>query len=390
MFFVIGVLLAERFVLLLTSMTGIVIALAFWWRARALDRILYRRRPFYRRGFPGEEIDLTLEIENAKWLPVSWLRISDIWPLAVAPEDEDLLGPSHIAKSGTLNNIFSLRWFERARRQYRLLLRQRGVYSLGPARLDSGDLFGFYEHGQDQGPVDKLTVFPKLVPFHEIPLPTEDPFGDLRSPRRLYEDPTLPIGIRDYAPEDDFRRVHWPATARRGELQSRIYQPVAWRSVVICLNVATFSRHWEGTDPELLEHVIGVAASLAVRGIRDGQRIGLISNGCLTSSDQPFRISPGRSTRHLIFILQALAAVTPLITSPFPRFLIREAPRLPYRASLMVVSATTTPELAEATLRLKHGGRKVTLITFDQVAPSPIPGVRLAHHPFTPFGKRAG
>ena len=94
----------------------VVLLLALWWQRRSLDGVSYVRRPYYRRGFPGEETNLRLEVQNRKLLPISWLRTQDPWPKAIGPQDEELLAPTHIPDQGLLTNVFSLRWYERARR----------------------------------------------------------------------------------------------------------------------------------------------------------------------------------------------------------------------------------------------------------------------------------
>jgi uncharacterized protein (DUF58 family) len=152
--------------------------------------------------------------------------------------------------------------------------------------------------------------------------------------------------------------------------------------MVICLNVSTFLHHWEGTYPEKLEALISVAATLAQQGLQDGYRVGLVSNGCLGHSDQPFRVPPGRSPAQLGQLLTALAGVTPFVVGPFERFLLAEAPRLPYGATLVVVTGVTSPALSETLLRLRQRGRRVTLLSFADQPPSPMPGVRVYHRPY--------
>lgn len=380
--FIMGALFRIPLLTAFTSMLVVVILLARWWQHRSLDGVIYRRRPYYRRAFPGERFPLQLEVENRKLLPISWLRVQDPWPKAIGPEEEDLLAPTHIPDRGLLTNVFSLRWYERARRNFTLHFRKRGIYMVGPARLESGDLFGFYEQSREIEPKELFTVFPSLVPFQDLRLPVDDPFGDRRSRRRLYEDPNQPIGVRDYHPEDSFRRVHWPATAHTGELQVKVFQPTSANIMVVCLNVSTFSRHWEGTYPALLEHLVKVAATLVYKGIQDGYRVGLISNGCLAHADQPFRIPPGRSPRQLATLLGTLAGVTPVVTSPFERFLIKELPRVAYGATLVMVTGVTTPELAEVLVQVKRHGRPITLLSFAQKPPPQIDGIRIFHRPF--------
>lgn len=360
----------------------VVIAAAEYWRRHALDRVVYRRKPYFTRAFPGERVELRLEIENNKLLPVSWLRSEDPWPHPVGPVDEELLAPSFQPDQGLLTNIFSLRWFERARRSYTLLFRERGVYRVGPTRMRSGDLFGLYEQERELENPTYLTVFPKLVPFEDLHLPAEDPFGDRRSRRRVFEDPNRPMGVRDYRPEDSFRRIHWPATAHTGDLQVKVYQPTSAQEMVVCLNVITFPRHWEGVYPPLLERLVSVAATLVHEGVQLGYQVGLISNGCLAFSDQPFRVPPNRSPKQLAHLLQALAAVTPMVTTSFEDFIVKEMPKVHFGASLVIVTAITQPELSESLVELKRHGRRLTLVSLAQEEPPIIPDVRTVHMPF--------
>jgi uncharacterized protein (DUF58 family) len=246
---ILGVILRVSFLVTFILMLLIVLSLANWLQKRSLDGVNYQRRTFYKRAFPGERVALKIEIENWKLLPLTWLRVQDPCPKAVGPEQDDILAPTHLPDQGLLTNVFSLRWYERAKRNYILKFRKRGVFAVGPVKMESGDLFGIFERTEQRDPVELLTVFPELIPFNALHLPADDSFGDRRSRRRLYEDPNQPIGVRDYLPEDSFRQVHWPATADIGQLQVKVYQPISAKIMAVCLNVSTFARHWEGRYP---------------------------------------------------------------------------------------------------------------------------------------------
>jgi uncharacterized protein (DUF58 family) len=366
------------FSLMLLIISGI----ALWWKRHALDQIVYQRKFVYLRGYPRETLPLLVEIENRKFLPLPWVRVLDDVPNAIGPEDESLLRPTHVSDMGVLVSLFSLRWYERDRRAYELLLRKRGVYRVGPAHIDSGDLFGLFEQSEERETLDYLTVFPERIPFEELGLPSEDPFGDRPTRRRLYEDPNRPMGVRDYHPEDDFRHIHWPATAHTGLLQVKVYQPISARVLVVCLNVMTLPHYWEGTDPQLLEYLVKSATTLVERALEDGYRVGMISNSSLAHADQPFRVPPGRSPNQLVTLLTALASVTPFVTSTFDRFLIAEAPRQPYGATLMIVTAIVNDDLVETLLRLKQHGRRIILLSFAREPPPLMPGIAVYHRPF--------
>ena len=194
--FIVGVVLKLPLMSALSIALIVIMGVSTWWGKHALDGVEYRRHFHYTRAFPGESVSLRLDVENRKLLPLTWLRVQDPWHKAIGPDDEEILAPSHLPDRGILTNIFSLRWFEIAKRKYNLVFRKRGIYSVGPTRLESGDLFGFFEHTQELSRVDYLTVFPNLIPHSALELPAEDPFGDRRSRRRLFEDPNRPMGVR--------------------------------------------------------------------------------------------------------------------------------------------------------------------------------------------------
>jgi uncharacterized protein (DUF58 family) len=167
------------------------------------------------------------------------------------------------------------------RRHYTLQTGQRGVYGLGPTRLRSGDVFGLFQTERTIAEQDFLIVYPRVYSLPELGLPSKEPFGDTRARRRLFEDPSRTMGARDMQPGDSFRHVHWPATARRQELQARVYEPTTTLTAVICLNVATLPRPWEGILPDLLERAIVVSASLAAHAAENRYSVGLIPIGAV-------------------------------------------------------------------------------------------------------------
>jgi len=384
--FLAGVLLRFPWLIYFSMAVGLILYAGHWWCKHALDRIQYTRRFHYKRGFPGESTAVRVIVENKKPLPVSWLHASDNWPNAVGPDDLDLLAPSHLPEQGFLVNLYSLRWHERISRGYTIVFRKRGIYEIGPLMLEGGDLFGLYEQKKEIDQPDYLTVFPEMLPLDRLQLPTEDPFGDRRSRKPLFEDPNRPIGIRPYHPEDSFRRIHWPATAHTGALQVKIYQPVSARMMVICLNVMTELHMWLGYSPAVLEQLVKVCTTLAYHGMEDGYAVGLFSNGCLAHADQPFRIQPGRSPRQLGALLQALAGVTPYVTAHFETFLIRSMAEIPFGSTVVIVTAIVPESLQDTLLRLRRYRPHITLISLGASAPPDLPGIRVVHLPFAQEG----
>jgi len=373
-----GLVVGRPGLLVLPIFLLMTIAAGRWWSGRVLRDVIYRRRIARKRAFPGETVDVEVQVENAKVLPVPWLRVEDEWPLDVLPTDQTL-GPSHKRDMGNLTHVFALRWYERIRRPYTLLADRRGVYGLGPTRLYSGDVFGLFQTERVIEEQDFLIVYPRIFTLAELKLPSKEPFGGTRARHPLFEDPSRTMGARDFQPGDSFRHVHWPATARHQQLQTRVYEPTTTLTAVICLNVATFPRPWEGVLPELFERAIVVAASLAAHAVESRYSVGFVSNGAVPRSDQPIRVMPGRSPDQLTRILELLAAITGYVTMPMGRFLLRGSPALPWGATLVVVTPVVTEELLASIIQLRLAGRHMVLVSLAQDAPPDLFGV-VTHH----------
>jgi len=373
-----GLVVGRPGLLVLPIFLLMTIAAGRWWSGQALRDVMYRRRIARKRVFPGETVDVEVQVENAKVLPVPWLRVEDEWPLDVLPTDQ-ALGPSHKPDMGNLTHVFALRWYERIRRPYTLLADRRGVYGLGPTRLYSGDVFGLFQTERVIEEQDYVIVYPRIFTLAELKLPSKEPFGDTRARPPLFKDPSRTMGARDFQPGDSFRHVHWPATVRHQQLQARVYEPTTTLTAVICLNVATFPRPWEGVLPELFERAIVVAASLAAHAVEHRYSVGLVSNGAVPRSDQPIRVMPGRSPDQLTRILELLAAITGYVTMPMGRFLLRASPALPWGATLVVVTPVVTEELLASIIQLRLAGRHMVLVSLAKDAPPDLFGV-VTHH----------
>jgi uncharacterized protein (DUF58 family) len=354
---------------------------ASWWQKNALRGVTYVRQFDRLRVFPGEPVQMTIAVNNHKPLPLTWLRFDDRLP--VAPQEEGriagVIGETH--GSYLLQNVYSLSGNSHARRSYTLRFPLRGYYRAGPVVYRSGDIFTLFTVEREHDYVDTIVVYPRIYPLQALGLPAREPFGDLRVRESLFTDPIKAQGIRDYHPRDRFRDVHWKASARRGRLQTKVYDPSTGMNLVVFLNVATMHRHWMGYEPEQLERAVSVAASIANYGAEQKWGIGLYANCAVPRSDQPIRVPPGRSPEQLGHVLEALAAASEFATGSIEKLLQKESPRLPWAATLALVTAHTSSDIAAVLLRLKEAGRRVALISLSPEPPPTLPGIITYHIP---------
>ncbi len=298
-FFVIVGLLAGRNAgfIALGLVLLLIVGVSTLWKNLSLLGVSYERLFDQTRVFPGEPITLTVTVQNDKRLPLTWLRFRDSLP--VPPDTGDVL-PSlsgELVGNFSLTSVFSMQSHERMERTAVLRFPVRGYYKVGPVAYESGDIFTLFTLEREHKYIDTLIVYPQIWPLEELGLPPKEPFGELRVRQSLFTDPIRTRGIRDYQPQDRFRDVHWKATARRGHLQTKVYDPSTGMTMAVFLNVATFARHWMGFDPDLLERAISVAASICNYGAQQGWGIGVYANGAVPNSDQPIRVQPGGRDR---------------------------------------------------------------------------------------------
>ncbi len=382
-----GLIFEIRALLVISAFLLTVVPLAWWWNRRSLEGVTYERVLSERRAFPGELVDLTLRVSNQKLLPLGWLGVEDRWPLALVPTDAEVF-PSVLGQTGTFRTAFSVGWFERVTRQYQLLCTRRGFYPLGPAELTSGDIWGLFSEGRVQTELDWLIVYPQVLPLPALGFPPKQPFGETKAMWRIFEDPSRAVGVRDHQPEDSFRYIHWKASARRQDLQVKVHEPTSSHNLVLFVNVATFAHHWQGIKPLLLEQVIAMAASIANHGVEARQVVGLLANGSIPHSDQPIKALPSRRPDQLGRVLEALAAVTSFTAASIESLLLTESPRLPWGATLVVVTGVVTEGLMAALVHLYEVGRRVVLVSLEEVDSALVPlpyalpsGVRVYHLP---------
>ena len=369
----IGLVARQHGLVILGVVLLVVSLVAFLWNRNVLHRVSYARQLSPRRAFIGETVALSITVENRKLLPIGWIRFEDECPpsLHLNAGEEDL-HTSPLPDRNVLRNTFSMQWYERVRRRYEIQCDKRGYYRLGPAHAISGDIFGMYRTEHTFPILNWLVVYPRVVPIEELGLPPKNPFGDVRAQQRIFEDPSRTVGVRDHQPEDEFRRIHWKATARKQELQVKVYEPSTSFTTVVLLNVATFDKYWLGTIPELHERCITVAASICHYAAENRYVVGLVANGSIPRSDQPIRVLPGRDPQQLTRVLEALAAVTPIATQDIADLLVHESPKLPWGATLITVTAHVNEDLCNAMLRLHEAGRRQVLVSLSETPPEPL------------------
>jgi len=332
------------------------------WNRYSLDRVEYHRHLSSNRVFYGEEVKMEVEVSNRKPLPLPWLQADDEIPKEVTV----VKGKTQTDYSMThqlLSNLFSVSWYQKVKRHYTIRCPHRGYFAFGPAKLGSGDVFGFFTCYKEMNLVDHLMVYPKIVPLEKLGIPSRQPLGEIRTRNHLFHDPVLTLGIRDYQSGDSLKSIHWKSTARTGKLQTKIFEPTTTVDMGIFLDVRTVKPPYQGVVSEKLELAIVTAASLANDALAEGYRVGLYVNQNTPDTPELTRVLPSRHPEQLKRILETLAPVQPVDNLPIGSLVLRESRNLPWGSTMVVITAVPTESLLSALFRMQRVGRKVVLIT---------------------------
>jgi uncharacterized protein (DUF58 family) len=281
-----------------------------------------------------------------------------------------------------LRQVLSLGWFERVRLRYRLRCGARGAFTLGPVRLASGDPFGFAAREVHLGVLDRLLVYPMVLPLSALGLPSRHPFGDGPDRRRLFDDPARLAGVRPYVAGDSPRHIHWKASARQQALQTRIYEPTTSHTLMLYLNLASFEGYWwAALNRDLLELSIVAAASVASWGLEQGYHVGLATNGSPAGGGDEIGIAPAAGAQHRVRLLEALARVSQFARTPLEGMLRRDRTRLPWGTTVVVVTAVLSPTILAALDALRGGGHAPAVLLVGGQSPPASPGLPVFHIP---------
>lgn len=146
------------------------------------------------------------------------------------------------------------------------------------------------------------------LPFRGVQTPTLHQIRRARIGGRI-----VPVGgtgrefesLRDYVPDDEFRRIDWKATARRGRLISREYQIERSQNVILVLDMGRTMLANIGRRPKI-EHAIVAALGLAQAASLCDDKVGV----CLFDDRIRSWLSPRRGRRHLYAVMNSLHEAT--------------------------------------------------------------------------------
>jgi uncharacterized protein (DUF58 family) len=110
--------------------------------------------------------------------------------------------------------------------------------------------------------------------------------------------------LRDYTPDDEYRRIDWKATARRRRPITRVYELERSQQVLVVLDAGRMMAGSEGRLSRL-DHAVNAALMLAHVALKNGDRVGLM----VVSDTVDAFLPPGKGQAQLKRFLDTLYRV---------------------------------------------------------------------------------
>ena len=332
---------SRAWMILLVVFTGIFISAYLW--TRSLGESVYVRRETHIGWIQvGGQIEERITLSNTSLFPAPWVEF----------RDQSTLPDFNVSKiTGIPAGYFDIYTVAAT-------CNQRGLFTLGPANILTGDPFGIFDITIPASQLTSILVLPQIATQPEIMIAPSGSYGDGQPRRNAAEQMIHASTVREYAHGDGMRMIHWPTTARMNKVFVRMMESAPEGNWWILLDLDQNNMFGTGAD-SIEEQSITLAATFADRGLRSRKSVGLIGN-----SEELTWLTPKKGDGQRWEIMQALAIAKPGRLD-LSTVLERIQTSLGRQHSLIIITTSTKLDWLKTLLPLTKKGIIPTIILLD-------------------------
>ena len=315
-----------------------------WLWARSLrDHLRLTREVRFTWAQVGDKLEEQFTLTNNGSVPATWVEVVD----------HSTLPDYSAARAIGVGNQETIKWRTNG------LCSQRGVYVLGGTTLRSGDPLGIFTVEVVQPESVSMMVAPPVIPLPQVEVTPAGWLGDGRPRPNSPEQKINALTVHEYQQGEPLRQIHWPTTARRNSIYTRVMESAPahdwWIGLDAEENVQA-GHSWEST----LELGVILAMSLADRGFRARHSVGLLASG-----DQTVWLKPKHDDEnHRMQMTRALSMLKPGNLS-LSDLLARAGPTLGQRTSLIIITPSLNSDWLTPLTSLMWRGIIPTILLMD-------------------------
>lgn len=294
----------------------------------------------------GDTLQERYTLYNDSRLPAPWLEVLD----------HSTIPDYQVGRVTSIQGREALSWRTEG------VCTRRGLHTLGPTSLRCGDPLGLCSVELRQPDSAVLLVLPPVLPLPSIQIAAGGRAGEGSRSRRTALETTVSVEtVREYALGDPLRAIHWPTSARRGNLFVRQFDHMPSADWWIFLDLEARTQAGSGSR-STEEYGVILAASLAHLGLQQGRKVGLVAAG-----QELTWLPPQRSSGQLAQVLRALA-LAHAGQKPLADLLGEAGRSIRLGASLIVITPNTDAGWIPPLLGLAANGVTPTVLLLDPSA----------------------
>jgi uncharacterized protein (DUF58 family) len=323
---------------------GLVLVVSYVWAKWGIGRLSVQiERP---KGdlSVGEELHELITVRNSGGLPRAWIEVEDM---------TDIPGVS-LGRVVSLPGIVTFR-----RVETRARLTQRGEYTLGPLVIRSADPFGVFPQERRVTDARRIRIYPRILDLPDFVLPSTELSGEHARRRRSPLLSPEVASIREYQPGDSISRIHWPSTARTGQLMVKLFDRGRAGEVWVIFDQEGSTQAGEGAE-STDEYGATIAASTVNKYLSLQLPVGYAAYGSASLVMAPERGSGQRAAifDHLVTSRPAGAHALFDVIAGIER-------ELGSNSSVVVITASPRTDWADALINLQKRGIRASVVLFE-------------------------
>lgn len=281
----------------------VLIALALYISARlgGINKIEYSRSFSRNSVYEGQKVYIIETIYNRSFMPLFFIDVEmNIYGgLAINGHTRD-----EAVEMQYFRSRFSLMPFMQIKRKHEITCVKRGFY-----RLETADIY-FARSTRFIESKAELYVFPKPLPYGDLPFPENSLQGSYLSNAWLIQDPFSISGVREYRGGDPFNSINFKATAKTGALRVNSRDYCSDRTLMVYMNFQA------GTDTidlkayeSMMEKGLSFASAIIRNAIEQGLRAGFAANSRTLREEKYIKFSASGGSVHLESILKEMSRI---------------------------------------------------------------------------------
>jgi uncharacterized protein (DUF58 family) len=327
---------------LLVVLGGIWLISYIW--ARSLQKNLHLERAM-RFGWVqvGDKLEEQFILYNDGLFPATWVEVTD----------HSTLPGYSIARATGVGSQSWNEWHTSGS------CGRRGVYKLGYTVIRTGDPLGIYLVEIIKPESVTLMVMPPVIALPSIEVTPGGYLGDGLPRINAPEQTVSAAGVRQYAPGDSLRLIHWATTARLNEPYVRSLEGAPVGDWWIVLDFDRYVQAHANESETTEELGVILAASLAERGLRAHRSVGLLASG-----NEPVWMRPEPGKHRQWEILRALALLNPGETR-LAGLLESAGPSMGHQGTLIIITPSMESDWLKPLTNLFWRGFTPTVILID-------------------------